>query len=470
MTFVGRQDELSELTELLDQVRRTGRGRAVLLRGRRRLGKSLLAEVLVQRCGVPHVFSVAVGGAPAAAQQSDLFRAISESDLPDRGLVDGVRAESWRAALHQLAASLPSERPSIVVLDEVPYLAAADPSFEGSLQAVWDRELAHKPVLMLLIGSDLSMMEQMGSYGRPFHQRGTEMVLGPLNPRDVSDLTGAVGADAFDAWLVTGGLPLVCAEMEPGADVWAFLRRSLSRSTSALVVSGTRILAAEFPAQAQARAVLGAIGSGERTFSGIAGSGAGLNGTSLSRALSILQEKRVVTASTPYSLRPADKERRYAVADPYLRFFLRFVHPGLDEIDRGRGDVVLQRVRRDWTSWRGRAVEPVVRDAVERLLPDERLPGVRHVGGWWNRQNNPEVDLVGGDQRRPAHLGFVGSVKWRENAPFDRADLVRLVADTASVPGTSPQTPMVAVSRSGVVADGLAASWSPEDLLVAWPG
>lgn len=467
---MGRARELSELGDLLGTVRRTGHGRAVLLRGRRRLGKSLLAEVLVQRAGTPHVFSTATAGAAPAVQRDEMLEAVAGSDLPARDLVSGSRAESWRAALRQLAAALPSDTASVVVLDEIPYLAAADPSFEGALQSAWDRELSRKPVLLLLIGSDLSMMEQMGSYGRPFHQRGTEMVLGPLTPRDVGALTETQGVDAFDAWLVTGGLPLVCTEFRHGDDVQTFLARSLSRSTSALVVSGVRILAAEFPTEAQARTVLGVVGSGERSFSTIAARAGGLGATSLSRALTLLQDKRVVTAVTPYSTRAADKERRYAVADPYLRFFLRFVQPGLDEIDRGRGDVVLDRVRRGWTSWRGRAVEPVVRDAVERLLPDGRLPGVRHVGGWWNRQNNPQVGLVGGDEPRPGRIGMVGSVKWRENAPFDRSDLAALAASAASVPGASPSTPLVAVSRSGVTAEGLTASWGPDDLLAAWPG
>lgn len=356
-----------------------------------------------------------------------------------------------------------------MVLDEVPYLTEADSSFEGALQSAWDRELSRKPVLLLLIGSDLSVMEHLGSYGRPFHQRATEMVLGPLTPRDVGALTGAQGAHAFDAWLVTGGLPLVCSEVEPGEPMTSFLARSLSRSTSAMVVSGVRILAAELPAQAQASAVLSAIGSGERTFSRIAAHGAGFGGTSLTRALGLLQEKRVVSASTPYSTRPADKERRYDIADPYLRFYLRFVQPGLDEIDRGRGDVVLERIQREWVFWRGRAVEPIVHDAVERLLPDERIPGTRYVGGWWNRQNNPEVDLVGGDERRPTRISFVGAVKWREAAPFSRADMTSLAVAAASVPGTSSSTSLVAVSRSGFTADALVAAWGDEDLLRAWP-
>lgn len=37
------------------------------------------------------------------------------------------------------------------------------------LQRAWDRVLEKKPVLLVLIGSDLSMMEALNSDGRPFH-------------------------------------------------------------------------------------------------------------------------------------------------------------------------------------------------------------------------------------------------------------------------------------------------------------
>ncbi|MET7490093.1 hypothetical protein [Streptomyces sp. NPDC005538] len=33
--------------------------------------------------------------------------------------------------------------------------------------------------------------------------------------------------------------------------------------------------------------------------------------------------------------------------------------------------------------------------------------------GWWNRQNNPEIDLVGADHEPVARqVHFVGPVKW----------------------------------------------------------
>ena len=60
------------------------------------------------------------------------------------------------------------------------------------------------------------MMERLDDYKRPFHQRATVMVLPPLNPAEVGDLLGCSPADALDAYLVTGGLPLICQEWQPG--------------------------------------------------------------------------------------------------------------------------------------------------------------------------------------------------------------------------------------------------------------
>lgn len=77
-----------------------------------------------------------------------------------------------------------------------------------------------------------------------------------------------------------------------------YLAEAVADPTSALLVSGERALAAEFPADSQARLVLGAIGAGERNFSLIARA-AGLPQASLHRALNRLVAKRLVEAATP---------------------------------------------------------------------------------------------------------------------------------------------------------------------------
>jgi AAA+ ATPase superfamily predicted ATPase len=468
--FIGRGRELRVLTGALGDVRNAAGsaaqpGQCLLMRGRRRVGKSTLVEEFLRHAEVPHLFFTA-GGGSAADELTELLDAVATSTLPDKSLFAEEAPEQWNAAFRLLAEILPDDSPSVVVIDEVPYLMERIDAFEGMLQRAWDRLLSRKPVLLLLVGSDLSMMKALNSYDRPFHQRGREMVVGPLNPADLSEMLELEPAAAFDAALITGGLPLICREWPPGATMWEFLDAALDNPISALLVSAERSLAAEFPPQAMGREVLRAIGTGERTFTNIARAAGGIAHSTLTRAADLLIDKHVVAAELPLSLHPS-KERRYRVADPYLRFWLAFLDPHMAEIERMRGDLTLARIRERWTSWRGRAVEPMIREALARILPDGASPAAPVVGGYWTRSNDVEIDLVGADREPVAkQLLFLGSIKWLETSPFDAHDLAALQKHRAAL--TDDPIPLVAVSRSGVNCSGLQATYGPEDLLGAW--
>lgn len=469
--FVGRTQLLDTLDSVLQRIRTDDDGkpgRALLIRGRRRVGKSRLVEEFLARTQVPSLFFAATGR--STREELSLFTIeAAASSLPGADMFAGIELSSWDAALRLLASAV-GDAPAVIVLDEMPYLIAADPGFEGSLQRAFDRQLSRRRVFLIGIGSDLAMMESLNNYGRPFHQRASEMVVPPLTPAEVGELLGLSAADAFDAHLVTGGLPLICAEWGKGRSLWDYLGATVADPTSALLVSGERSLAAEFPSEAQARDVLGAIGTGERTFTTIGRAMGGIPQASLNRSLKLLIDKRVVAADEPLST-VASRWRRYRVADPYLRFWLAFLGPHIGEIERGRGDLVLARIRTSWTSWRGRAIEPVIREALARWAPDILADGlgpagsVGVVGGYWTRTNDPEIDLVLADRAPVAkRILAVGSIKWRENAPFNGDDLGRLHVHRSQLPGTEAATPLIAVSRSGSAVDGVTVL-GPSDLL-----
>ena len=469
VAFIGREQELGLLdalfTEVGAAVGEPRPGQCLLVRGRRRIGKSSLVEAFVDRADVPAMFFTAAGASTEIELES-FVEAVNSSTLPDRSVFDDAAPGNWSAALRQLAGILPDDRPSVVIIDEVPYLMERVDAFEGILQRAWDRELSRKPVLLVLIGSDLSMMEALSSYGRPFHQRGKEMVLGPLNPAEVGEMLQLAPAEAFDAALVTGGLPMICAAWRQGADLWQFLASELANPASPILVSAERSLAAEFPDSAMAGAVLSAIGSGERTFSNIARAAGGISHTTLTRATEVLVRKRMVAAELPLST-GTSKERRYRVVDPYLRFWLTFIGPHVAEIERLRGDITLDRIKAGWTTWRGRAVEPLLRESLARLLPDGVLPSTPAIGSYWTRTNSVEIDVIGADRAPVAtRLFFIGSIKWLERSPFDNHDLVALQRHRAAL--TDDPVPLLAISRSGVETEGLDASYGPDDLLRAW--
>lgn len=473
--FVGRQRELAILDGELDAVRSSGRGRFVLIRGRRRIGKSWLVEHFLARHGLPNVFFTATRN----AVDQDLPRfadALAESTLPEDARARGVRFAHWEAALTTAAIAASRERPSIIIVDEFPYLGERSDdegrAVESIFSAAWERRLARLPVMLILVGSDLAMMERLTAYGRPLYDRPTrQLVVDPLTPRDIADIVGLSPEDAFDAYAVLGGLPGFADEWKRAGGLRAFLLSALSHSDTHFVNSGVRILDAEFPADLQARTILSAIGHGERTGAKISAV-SGIPTSNMARSIKLLSEvKRVVRAEEPLSAQRL-KAPRYSVADPYLRFWLRFVEPALPEIERLRTEQVVDRITAQWPDFRGHVIEPIVRSALERLLPDERLSGAAYVGSYWTRTNDPEVDLIGADKMAaPATVAFAGSIKWRETGRFDSSDLERLIATSSQVPGVGPGTPLVAVSRTGIdrSARKLHLGLGPADLLAGYP-
>lgn len=472
-TFFGRTRELALLDAELEQVRRTGQGAFILLKGRRRVGKSRLVEEFGDRQGLPIVFFLASKQRPGY-ELARFADALAQSNLPDAAGVSGVRFESWEAALGYASIGATAERPIVIVMDEFPYLVQtdADGVVESSLNAAWERTLSRRPVILILVGSDLSMMRMLTEHGRPLYGRPTStLTVDPLAVDEIAAAAKISGAEAIDAYHVIGGFPRLVPLWRPGTTLRSLLSRALVDEDSPLIATGQRILDAEFPDDVQARTVLSVIGAGERTYSNIARV-ANVASTNLRRSLDLLEkQKRVIASKRPLSMKRST-DTRYYVDDPYLRFYLRFIDPNLADLQRGRQRLVINRIVRDWQTYIGTAVEPFVRASLERLLPDPELSGAEKVGAYWTRSNDPQVDLVGMDDGEK-QVSFIGSIKWRNSEAFLLTDLEALrtavLHPRGGVPGATVRTPLVAVSRTEFVSTaGLAKTFGPDDLFAAW--
>lgn len=472
MEFFGRKRELAHLTRWYTAAERGGSqpGQCLIIRGRRRVGKSRLIEEFVHGLDAPSVFFTA-SNLSAVQELENFTQSVLTSDLPEAEAF-GAAPTSWDNALRMLAQLLPADRPSVVVLDEIPYLTRHVEGFEGSLQTVWDRIMSRKPVLLLLVGSDLSIMEALNTYERPFYQRGNPVLIEPLTVADVQEMTGLSPAQAIDARLITGGMPRLCAQWPRGASPERFLEQSLADPADPFITAGELAIGGEFPPDTYAPQVLSAIASGERTFTSIL-SDLDISRMTLSRSLTRLAEKGAIAAEVPLSVKPS-KETRYRITDSYLRFWLHLLQPALGMVQRGRGDRAVRRVLASWPAWRGRAVEPLVRESLARLVPDEETDWVNpdwavEVGGYWTRTNDVEIDLVGADRSPIAkHIGYLGSVKWHETAPIARKDFTALAAVAGRVPGATEETPFIGVSRARSEPGPWSAVYSAEDLVEAW--
>lgn len=462
--FAGRDRELALLNQEYDEVRESGRGRFVLIRGRRRVGKSRLVEEFIDRNTIPAVFFAAARGRSTERELARFSDLMSQSAPWNVKIPAGTRFESWTAALTSAGGASSREHPLVLILDEFPWLLENDAGIEGDLQTVWDRHLKDMPVLVIVIGSDMAVMEALTTYGRPLFDRPTRvLVVSTLTPRELGLMLKLTPSHALEVYLVVGGFPLLAESWRTSDSLNRLLARELVDATSPLVVSGERMMNAEFPMHTQARKVLAAIGAGERTFKGI-GQESGVPAPTLQVTLPMLVEKRVIEKRLPVSAK-ASREARYLVADPYLRFWLRFIEPGLEEIERGRGDRVAARIRGSWIDYRGKAIEPVVQEALRRPSPDPRLNEATTIGGYWTRSNNPEVDLVGKSEGRAANITFVGTVKWHARRALGDGEVDALLTDASKIPGVDPETLSVGVSFSGFRTKRLDVRLGPEEIL-----
>jgi len=474
--FAGRAAELALLGRRLARVTEGGTGLAVAIRGRRQVGKSRLVQEFCDRSGRPYLFYTATKGASPVEAVAAFMAELRDSGLArDRALVPADPVAGWPDAFRALAAVLP-ESPVVIVLDELPWLAEQDELFDGALQTAWDRLLSRQAALLLLLGSDLHMMERLTAYDRPFYGRADNLLLGPLNPAEVGAALGLQAADAIDAHLMSGGLPGILRAWPEGTTALAFAEGECEDPASPLFGVPEAALLAEFPGPDMSRRVIEAIGGGDRTYANIAAEAGSRTGMIPSGTLSpilhrLVAEKHVLAAEEPLSVR-AGKPMLYRVADSNLRFYLAIGRAAQEWSRRGRAAPAKALLSRRWASWRGRAVEPVIREALALSASDLPWPEAIAVGGWWNRAFNPEIDLVGADRAPVARqIHYAGSVKWLDR-PFDEHDLAALQRDAIAVPGFDPgRTGLAAVSRAGTatgISRQLALCWGPQDIVAAF--
>ena len=132
----------------------------------------------------------------------------------------------------------------------------------------------------------------------------------------------------------------------------------------------------------------------------------------LRRILLHLQEVRLVEARIPLERdRGHQRQPGYFIADPYLRFWFRYIKPRMRLLEMREGQqVVLDEIRNQWAQLVAPTWEEIARTHLWRLSARRQLPiYLENVGFWFSAQ--AELDVVG-INRRERRVVF-GEVKWQ---------------------------------------------------------
>jgi len=440
--FVDRERELAFLEE-----RQRARGpQLVVVWGRRRVGKTALLTLFARRHEI--LYHLATRATPAL----ELAR-FSERVAEHYGdaVVAAQPFSSWDVAFRYLAGR---QEPPSLVLDEFPYLAEGDPSFPTVLQAAWDERLAPRGARLYLSGSSVGMVERMAlSHDAPLYGRRTgQWRLEPLAAWHLAGfLRGTLGT-LLPYYAVMGGVPHYLALLDPRRSLAANLLEHVLSRGAPLYEEVPFLLREEFREPRVYFSILVVVAAGAERFGEIS-SKTGLDRANLTRYLGELAEVGLLRRDVPVTQPMPDKSRLglYRIADPFARFWLRFVHGHRDRLEMGDARAVLrERILPAMDAFVGKVAEDVTRDllcetSARQLVPFDPVWRGRH----WSATAELDVVLLD-EQRRRA---FVAEVKWSNKTP-SASLLDDLRARVARVPELATvDVTLALVSRRGTARD-----------------
>lgn len=416
MRFFGRERELTDMLALWGK--RTGS--LVTCRGRRRIGKSTLIEKFAEKSDA---FFIKIEGLrPKAGYSRETELAAFAEQLSALTGADDDPPTSWLKAFIRLDREIRDDRRTVVLLDEVSWLAYDDDTFSDMLKIAWDNHWSKHDRLIVVVCGSVSgwIKEHFIDNGAFFGRRSIDLVVKELPLNQCSKFWGDQAVrvntrELIDVLAVTGGVPRYLNEINPGMSAADNIRNIAFRPKSVLredfdemfsdVVTRLPTLAGK---------VIRSLVGPSLSVSEIA---AGLNmdkGGRFSEALEQLEEAGLVSSDIGRNPQTGVdvRERRYRLKDNYARFYLKYIEPMKSIIDAGSYSFVSVDGLAGWDSIIGLQFENMVvnncAEIIARLhlgntLVESAAP-FRRVGG---SRGGVQIDLL----IQTHHCNYVVEIK-----------------------------------------------------------
>ncbi len=336
-TFIGRRDYLEKLKKLS----RKKTASLVVVRGRRRIGKSRLIEEFAKKSRF-HLFT---GLAPTPQTTAQSQREEFARQLEQQVGIRGLKAIDW-GDLFSLLATQTSKGRVIILLDEISWMGSLDPNFLGKLKIAWDLQFSKNPKLILILcGSVSSWIEKniissTGFFGRISQKIHLEE-LSLSSCSQMLDILGFKGSVTEKLLIlsITGGVPWYLELMNPSLSAIENIRQLCFEKDGILFDEFKQIFHDLFGSRSEIyQKIVRHLVNGPRTYQEIAEALDYPSGGPLSEYINELVLSGYVEKDHTWSLKTAKESRlyQYRLSDNYLRFYLKNIEPNRNKIEKGR--------------------------------------------------------------------------------------------------------------------------------------
>lgn len=369
---------------------------------------------------------------------------------------------TWRS-IFNLLLDLDLNKPLTVVFDEFQYLADSETGLAevaSELNSAWERPRAERPLLVVLAGSAVGMMQGLAAGGAPLYGRfDLQLRLQPFDYLDASRL--APFEDPRDRAIMYGtfgGMPRYLAALNPDETLERnIIRPMLSAQGQVRLLLETALDQEEGLRDiASYNAILRAVATDSTSRKEIAQQAGLKNDTALNLKINGLVELGYLTAHRNIGAAP-NAPYRYRLNDPALRFHQRFVQPNTSLLEREPPEAVWSLLRQHLPGYMGLEFEEITRQAYTRLRQPRDLPMIQEWGNWEGAdrtRSSLEIDIVA-----PLTGAGVmtGAIKWN-TAPatpelhYSHLEMLRRAADAGQKwahQALQPESPLLYASAAG---------------------
>lgn len=335
-TFLGRKRELDRL----ERLRELRKASLVVIKGRRRVGKSTLVEEFAKGKN----FLSLSGMAPTQGLTEERQRNEFADQLCIQLHLPRVSFSTWSEAFRFLGVQIKNKQ-IIVFFDEISWIGGLDPGFLGSLKTWWDQEGSKNPGLILILcGSISTWIEKNILRSTAFVGRISLAIhLKPLSLQESVILLmqkGFYGSfyDLLKILSVTGGIPWYLDLINPKISADQNIYNLCFDPAAQLINEFQTIFHDLFERSGKLyREILYIIADGMKTKKEIQEGLDREEGGTLSDYLKNLVLAGFLSEHYQWSIKTGSLSRQklYRLSDCFLRFQLKYVEPNRILIEQG---------------------------------------------------------------------------------------------------------------------------------------
>jgi AAA+ ATPase superfamily predicted ATPase len=331
--FVGRKDELERLNSLLGKKSAS----LVVVKGRRRIGKSRLVEEFAKG----KRFLVFSGIPPIEGTTAQSQRDVFARQLGAQVGLPSIQAQDW-SDLFSLLTRFTFERQVVILFDEISWMGSKDPLFLGKLKNAWDLEFKKNPHLVLIFcGSVSTWIEKNIISSTAFFGRiSLYLTLEELPLNDCSkllDLQGFRGSiyEKFKLLSVSGGIPWYIEQIQSTLNADDNIKNLCFLKDGILFKEFDLIFHDLFERRSEIyQPIVESLAEGSKEFNEISKALKYQKSGALSTYLDDLMQSGFITRDYTWSIKSGKPLRlsHFRLSDNYLRFYLKFIKPNAYKI------------------------------------------------------------------------------------------------------------------------------------------